>query len=138
MAMTRKQFQQLAGMRAQEARALVKSGHENGAYYLGGFAIECAIKACIAKMTRRHDFPRGKADVDKVYSHNLPVLLKFAGLDAALDKDMKSNRQLAQNWGVIKSWDVGSRYESATLKGTDMVAAVSSKDGVLKWIKQHW
>jgi hypothetical protein len=56
---TRRDFQVLAEMRAQEAGVLAKNGNEEGAYYLGGIAIECALKACIAKRTKRHDFPQG-------------------------------------------------------------------------------
>lgn len=138
MALTRKDFQQLAGMRAREARALATSGHENGAYYLGGLAIECALKACIAKKTRRHDFPADKRYAAKVYTHDLSELLKLADLHGDLDKEVTTNPRLATNWGVVKSWGVEVRYEPSGLNGTDMVEAVSSKDGVLKWIKQYW
>jgi hypothetical protein len=87
MTKTRKDFQQLAAMRAKEAQALVKSGNQNGAYYLGGFVIECALKACIAKKTRRHDFPADRSYATSVYSHDLTQLLKVAGLEAELERD---------------------------------------------------
>ena len=138
MVRTRKDFQRLAAMRAREARILMKNGDENGAYYLGGFAIECALKACIAKKTKKHDFPADRNYVNKVYTHDLSELLKLGGLDGHLDREIKSNSLLAANWGVVKSWDVNSRYEPSSLNGKDMVAAVGSKTGVLKWIKQYW
>ena len=55
--MTRKDFQLLAELRANEAAILAHNGNEQGAYYLAGMAIECALKACIAKKTKRHAFP---------------------------------------------------------------------------------
>jgi hypothetical protein len=139
MTKTRKDFQQLVAMRAKEAQALAKSGNQNGAYYLGGFVIECALKACIAKKTMRHDFPADRHYANLVYSHDLTQLLRLAGLEAGLEREMKTNPRLAANWGVVKTWNVESRYETSTLNGADMVAAVkSSKDGVLKWIKHYW
>jgi hypothetical protein len=125
-------------MRARESRVLVKNGKENGAYYLGGFAVECALKACIAKKTNRYDFPGDTKYAAKVYSHNLSELLKLGGLDGHLDLAMRSDALLAANWGVVKSWDVSSRYELSGLNGTDMAAAVGSRNGVLKWIRQYW
>lgn len=135
---TRKDFQRLAELRAREAAALAKTRNHQGAYYLAGFAVECALKACIAKKTRRHEFPADAKYANKVYTHNLDELLKLAQLEAQLDKDMQANRQLATNWGVVKGWNVDSRYEISGLNGRDMVTAVSSSDGVLQWIKLHW
>ncbi len=138
MRKTRKDFQRLAELRAREAAALAKTRNQQGAYYLGGFAIECALKACIAKKTRRYEFPADAKYANKVYTHNLDELLRLAQLDGQLDKDMKAKPQLATNWGVVKGWNVDSRYEITGLNGRDMVTAISSSDGVLQWIKLHW
>jgi HEPN domain-containing protein len=53
--MNREDFQQLAESRLKEARALLTAELPDGAYYLAGYAIECALKACIAKRTQQHD-----------------------------------------------------------------------------------
>jgi HEPN domain-containing protein len=45
----RKDFKFLADLGAKEAEVLLKSGKQHGAYYLAGYAVECALKACIAK-----------------------------------------------------------------------------------------
>jgi len=135
---TRRDFQVLAEMRAKEAGVLAKNGNGEGAYYLGGLAIECALKACIAKKMKRHDFPLAAKHANRVYAHDLGDLLKLAELESHLDKAMKGNRALTANWGVVQNWKVESRYETSGLKGTDMVAAVNSADGVLPWIRQRW
>ena len=135
---TRKDFQRLAELRAKEAATLTKTGNQQGAYYLAGFAVECALKACIAKRTRRHDFPADKDYAGKVYSHNLDQLLRLAHLDAQLDVDMKTRPQLANNWDLVRRWRVDSRYETSRLSGRDLTLAVNSVDGVLQWIKLHW
>ncbi len=119
MPKTRKDFQRLAQVRANEAAWLARGGKQHGAYYLGGFAIECALKACIAKKTRKHDFPEDSKYAGRVYSHDLTELLKLAGLNMQLDKDIKTNQRLAANWGVAKEWNVNSRYETSGLTGKD-------------------
>jgi len=133
---TRRDFQIVAEIRAREARVLANNGNEEGAYYLGGIAVECALKACIAKKTRRHDFP--PRDANKLYIHDLGQLLKLAELDTRLDKAMKRNRALNANWGVVQNWKFESRYETSGLKGSDLVAAVNSADRVLQWIRRRW
>lgn len=135
---TRRDFQRLAELRAREASTLAKAGNQHGAFYLGGFAIECALKACIAKQTKRYEFPADARYANKVFTHDLGDLLKLAHLDAQLDRDMRSRPQLATNWGIVKLRKVDSRYEKAGLNGKDMVVAVNSSDGVLEWIKLYW
>ena len=78
--MNRKDFHQLAELRLKEARALLAAEFPDGAYYLAGYAVECGLKACIAKRTREHDYPDKKL-VNKSYTHDvedcwrLPVYL---------------------------------------------------------------
>ena len=135
---TRRDFQRLTELRAREATALTRSRNPQGAYYLAGFAVECALKACIAKKTRRHDFPADAKHAGRVYSHDLTELLKLADLDSQLDRDMRGNPRLAANWGVVKAWRIECRYETSGLNGKDMVDSLSSPDGVLTWIKLRW
>jgi len=135
--LTRRDFQRLADLRAKEARILASNGCEQGAYYLAGYAVECALKACIAKKTKRHDFPPKRKYVEKVYQHELKVLLELAELNKQLDEDMKKNPALGRNWGVVSHWDAESRYGTG-LKGKDLYEAITGSDGVLPWIKQHW
>lgn len=69
-------------MRLKGAAALLKLGLFDGAYYLAGYAVECGLKACIAKRTRRYEFP-DKKRVDSSYSHKLVELIRVAGLEDA-------------------------------------------------------
>ncbi len=114
---------------------MLNSRHKQGAYYFGGLAIECALKACIAKKTRRHDFPKSVKLAQKVYSHDLSELLKVTELETALETAMRANPTLAAHWGVVKGWKVESRYEASGLNGQDMT---DGADGVLQWIRLHW
>ena len=136
--LTRRDFQRLAELRAREAAALLRSRNPIGSYYLAGYAIECALKACIAKQTRRHEFPPKPKDAYELYTHKLESLLKLADLQKQLETDMATNPGLAKNWGVVKGWDEESRYQSSGLNGRDLHAAIVGTDGVLLWIKQRW
>ena len=57
---------------------MLNTGRDSsGAYYLAGYAVECAIKACIAKKTRKSEWPPKPEDVRKMYSHDLNENLNF-------------------------------------------------------------
>lgn len=132
----RAEFQRLADLRAEEAAILAENGKEQGAYYLAGLAIECALKACIAKRTRQHQCP--PKNTSQYYEHDLDVLLRLAEMQDQLDKESKQRPALGENWLVVHNWNVEKRYDVTGLEGTAMVAAVSSEDGVLPWLKRHW
>jgi hypothetical protein len=134
--LTRQDFQRLAELRAREAGSLLRSRNPIGAYYLAGYAIECALKACIAKQTRRYEFP--PKDAAAVYTHKLEALMKLAGLQDQLDHDTAASPALARNWGVVKGWNEESRYRSAGRSGRDLHDAIVGSDGVLQWIRQRW
>jgi hypothetical protein len=89
VSVNRKEFQALSRIRLREARALAKLGMHDGAYYLAGYSVECAIKACIAKATQRHDFP-DKKKADLSYTHNLTGMLGVAKLQDALLKKLNA------------------------------------------------
>ena len=52
--MLRRDFQILSAVRIREAQALASAGLYDGAYYLGGLAVESALKAVIARTTQRY------------------------------------------------------------------------------------
>ncbi len=138
MAETRREFQQLARIRLRDARILIGSGRLEGAYYLTGLAVECALKPCIAKNTRRHDFPPKQAAIKDIYTHDLVRLMGAAKLQEALDADMKTSGAFKVNWDVVKGWNVDSRYETRGLSARDLYRAVAGRKGVMPWLRQRW
>ena len=64
--MDRKDLQTLSRVRLKEATSLLNLGFYDGAYYLAGYAVECALKACIAKGTRRYEFPDKKRSIPAI------------------------------------------------------------------------
>jgi hypothetical protein len=119
---------------------LLKNGCYAGAYYLAGYAVECALKACIAKQTLRYEFP-DKRRAESCWKHDLEGLLKFAGLSGDLATSIKTSPALEVNWTVVKDWSVEDRYDVAIeeIEARDLFAAcTTSKTGVLWWIRQRW
>jgi len=137
--MNRSDFQTLARKRLRESRVLLRDGCYDGAYYLAGYVVECALKACIARKTKRYDFPDKKTVTDS-HTHNLSDLVKLASLSFDLSTRSSADPAFAVNWTVVKDWTEQSRYESHSRpEAADLIAAVTSrKHGVLQWVKQYW
>ena len=139
--MNRTDWQQLADVRIAEATALLNLSPPmpDGAYYLAGYAVECALKACIAKMYNQHDWPE-KEFVSDCHTHNLLKLVKLADLRDTLNGDIAANLGLGQNWDVVKDWNERSRYQRYSQdKAQKMINAVTdAANGVLPWIKARW
>jgi len=136
--MTRKDFQRLTRLRLNDARTLLRNGNNEGAYYLTGLAVECALKAAIARRTQRHEFPPKPTIVRGIYDHDLNKLLIAAGLEKALEAAAAGNAALKQSWVLVKDWTVESRYVTAGLDGEVIYRAATGRNGVLAWLRQHW
>ena len=136
--MKRKDLQTLAETRLLEAQVLFQNRKFDGAYYLAGYAIECAIKACVARKTQRFDFP-DKGLATQVYTHDLTELLKPAGLAQILKEEFRTDPALEVKWVVVKDWSEQSRYGAHNRqKAKDMIDAVGDPQGVLACIKKYW
>lgn len=138
--MNRDDLQRIARLRVKEARVLLENGYFSGAYYLLGYAVECALKACIAKQIKRYDFPDRKL-INDSYSHELEKLLGVSGLKEKLQKEIRNNPNLEVNWAIVKDWSVESRYSTDISETTarDFYSAVTTrKNGVLSWLKKWW
>ena len=137
--MNRTQLQELAEERVRDAEALLNSGRWSGAYYLAGYAIECGLKACIAKLTNQYDFPN-KEVAQKSYTHKIETLVEVANLKLQRESDVAGNPSLGSNWQIVKDWAETTRYQSWTeQEARKLVSAVTdTTNGVLPWIRVHW
>jgi HEPN domain-containing protein len=75
--MLRDDFQDLSRMRIREAKVLLDAGEWAGSYYLAGYSVECAMKACIAKKRKKYEYP-DKELANACYQHDLTNLLRVA------------------------------------------------------------
>jgi HEPN domain-containing protein len=137
--MNRKSFQEISKIRAREALELLDAGHYPGAYYLVGYAVECALKACVSKQVKRYDFP-DKRLATEAFTHDLEKLVRVAGLAPKFEQDRQANSDLELNWAVVKDWSESSRYELGITEAQarDLYSACTGRNGVLEWISKRW
>jgi len=80
---SKRQFQQLAEMHAEDARMLLEAHRHTNAVHLAGIAVECSLKALICDRFLDGVLPDRKI-VERAHSHQLDELIGLAGIKAQL------------------------------------------------------
>lgn len=138
--MNRRAFQTLTRDRLADARALLRSHRYRAAYYIAGYAVECALKACIARHTKQHDFPEKKL-VNDSYTHDLMKLVDVARLADTLSAAHLSDKNFALNWDVVRDWSEGDRYNLDISKedARELYRAITRRrTGIMTWLRNYW
>jgi hypothetical protein len=137
--LTKSDLQRLAQLRLDDSILLHKNNRSSSAYYLAGYSVELALKACIATLIQPNTIP-DKAFINAIYTHKLDNLISTAGLRPKFDADIKSDAQFAAYWAIANNWSEESRYEFwDSVSATTLLQAVSDQQyGVFRWVKQHW
>jgi hypothetical protein len=138
--MDRTQLQQLAELRLKDADALLAASQWAAAYYLLGYCIECALKACVAKQFRLHEVPDRKL-VNSFYTHRLDELLTISGVKSRLESRATSDSNFGINWNTVRDWSETFRYElgvtEALARGM-YEAVTNTTSGILPWLTTQW
>jgi HEPN domain-containing protein len=137
---TRADFQAMAEDRLEEAKVLLDQARWNGAYYLAGYAVELALKACIIKMLLARDAFPEKEFSRNCYTHDVEKLVGLAGLESAWKIATAADPDLKTNWVLVKDWSEEKRYHrSDRAEAEALFAAIADPlHGVLPWIKTYW
>jgi hypothetical protein len=138
--MNRADLQRISTQRRREAAALLRAEMFPGAYYLTGYAVECALKACIARQVGKFDFPNKKL-AHESWTHDLEKLVQLAGVGHDLSRDTKASPALQLNWAIVKDWSEQTRYDLTVTRAQakDLYSACTSRrNGILSWIRQRW
>jgi HEPN domain-containing protein len=138
--MKRNHLQQLALTRLKDAEILLKERSFSSAYYLGGYAVECALKAVIAKQMEEHTIPR-KQLIQDCYSHDFNKLIIAADLGKSL-KTQLTNSAFKKDWNILLEWSPESRYYFNNAPQSDNIATscqdfLNAVKGVLPWLQSH-
>lgn len=139
--MNRTELQQLSQDRLLDAETLIAASRWSGAYYLAGYAIECALKAAVLRYFERTGIIfEDKKFAEKCWTHDIETLVKMADLEVARGNAIQTNTQLGTNWLLAKDWNELSRYRNSTqAQAESMYKAISDPtNGVLQWIKLYW
>src|SRR5690606_7682096 len=135
--MTRDEFKNIAEIRIREAQVLLDQGLYSGAYYLAGYALECAIKACLSKQILQHNIPEKKF-INEIHTHDLQKLIRF---DDELSASFNSaDDDFITNWTIVKDWSEQSRYKTYNEnEAKELIEAIIKEEGgILSWIQQYW
>jgi hypothetical protein len=147
--MNRADLQALANLHLRHGEALLNAQLFAGAYYISGYAVECGLKAAVAKLfryTADFEFPgsekrgAGRGGLD-LRSHDLPFLVKVAGLSLDWADELDADGVLKENWNIAKDWTPDSRYQltRSAREAQDYYSAVADMNhGVLKCIGKFW
>ncbi len=141
--MDQAKLQQLAQERLLDAQALLNAQRWSAAYYLAGYAVECALKSCVLRHLETGVIFRDRIylrDLADCWTHDLARLVKLAGLDADFGSARGANAVLEAYWAVTKDWKETSRYEEKTEPDARSLfqAITNDPDGVLRWIQTRW
>src|SRR5690349_5778013 len=103
---TRAEWQKLAEDHLVAAQTLIAARCWADAYYLAGYVVECALKACIVKRVAAEPeiVFEDKRFCEKCWSHKFGDLLGLAKLTAQLDADKLANPPLRDNWDKVLVW----------------------------------
>jgi hypothetical protein len=112
IARTPHQFLFLAETRRREALALLKEKQWLGAFYLAGYAFECALKAVIAKQNRGN-LP------DALFTHDISILRPLV-LAHVSERDVET-LQAVPNWSHLLRYDCKAPEPGAVVKFIDRV-----------------
>ena len=97
----------IARARLADATLLFTNSRPDGALYLGGYAIEVALKARICKTLNWSGFPEKRAEFENFASfktHKLDVLLALSG------QEQRIKSEYLWAWSAVATWDPEARY----------------------------
>jgi len=137
--LTKNDLQRLAEVRLDDSVFLFRANRSSSAYYLAGYAVELALKACISKLIQANVIP-DKAFVSAIYTHNFASLLSTAGLLPDFQRDSNADPEFAAAWAIASKWSEESRYEIwDPMSAASMIQAIHDPShGVYRWVKAHW
>jgi hypothetical protein len=138
--MNRAELQQFARDRVRDAKALLATRRWSGAYYLIGYAVECALKACVIAYLMKTDLFPARRFSEQCWTHNLDQLMELAGLQAEFDPAVAADPELKARWETVRNWSEASRYTRKTrAEATGLYNAITDKKhGVLSWTQSWW
>ncbi len=117
----------VAESRLLDADALVQAGRFTAAVYIGGYTVECYLKAAICKTLDLDELPGTFA------VHNLEVLLFYSGLNRQIQGHPSAHYAFNKLRDV---WSERVRYEDpAKYTKTQAESVINWVIEVVQWIK---
>jgi HEPN domain-containing protein len=133
-------LQTLAMAKLQDAKVLLDAGSYSNAYYIAGYSIELALKACISRQIQSETLPDPKFIREVYAGHDLTKLVKLAGLGRAHKDRQDSSPDFAASWAIVVEWSPDTRYiHTDKYSAQVLIEAIQNpENGVLPWIRNYW
>ncbi|HEY7424547.1 MAG TPA: HEPN domain-containing protein [Gemmataceae bacterium] len=150
--MNQAELRKMAEERILDAKVLLNGGRWAFAYYVAGYAVECALKSCVlVRMIETGGVFKDKKFAEKCWTHDFGELVELAGLTTELNKTFAGSAaavavggppggSFVVYWETVKRWKESSRYEDTTQVEAEKLYEAITHDphGVLKWIQNYW
>lgn len=130
----------LALERLRDAECLIENGRFGGAYYIGGYAIEMALKAVVCKKLDTEIFDKEEVPrhISKSFMiHDLSDLVILAGMAKEVQKISQEDDVFQESWSRVSDWSEQRRYELACHAEYAEVFVISSKI-IMQWLQKYW
>lgn len=140
-------LQKLTEERLLDANALMAASRWSFAHYAAGYAVECALKACLLKrmvLTGWVFDENAKKTAEECRTHDFTTIIRIAGMQSDLDRMHAAGTPdgiaFRTNWQVVKEWSVLNRYdEKSEAEAKRLMAAITDEpNGVMTWIRNYW
>lgn len=144
------QFRAVAERRFKDARCLLESGKNeraNGAIYMGGFVIECLLKAILLERHPNLQRPVDPATLSRpdrevlglLYSHALEEMLVFLpDLQLRIERQEKSS--CLPLWHrfqtACEEWSVYARYSTRSATLAEAGGFLTTVQEVKQWLRR--
>src|ERR1700743_3777906 len=107
-------IQATADTKLSEAKCLFENGFFDGAFYIGGYAVELLLKAMVCKTLKIDDFfalsSPIRRELYKTYKvHDYEDLLILSGLYSEFNR-AQADIIFKGHWSIIRNWNESSRY----------------------------
>lgn len=143
--MNQADLQRMAAERVLDAEVLLRGGRWSYAYYVAGYAVECALKSCVlARMIYTGGVYHDKKFAEWCWTHDFLELVKHAGLTNELNSQLAGSaaagNAFVRFWSTAVQWKETSRYETKLeVEARELYEAIThDPDGVLRWIRNYW
>ncbi len=144
-----KQLKLIANARLRSANFLIKAGDWDGAVYMMGYVLECALKAAACKALRLGEYPENKKTHSHFMTHSLDQLLVLSGMSDLFN--ILASNEVFKNWSEFTQEFQGEwprmRYDLNRQQSFDEIKTkklynnlVSTNEGILSVItkKKRW
>jgi HEPN domain-containing protein len=133
-------IQALADTKLKEADCLFHSGFFDGAFYLGGYAVELLLKAMVCKTLRIDDFfafnlPARKELYKPYKVHDYEDLLILSGLYKEFTA-AQADVTFKGHWSVVRNWSESARYLTGKTE-KDAKDFLTSIHEFSQWIEKY-